>query len=94
MSEFKNEYITMTDEDGNEFVMEHLDTLEHKGDTYMAFGLVDPEIEDELEEVAVVIMKVVEQNNEELLEEVVDEAMLEEVYGLFMERINDELSEE
>ena len=94
MSEFRNEYITMTDEDGNEFVMEHLDTLEHEGATYMAFGLVDPELDEEDDEVAVVIMKVVEQNGEELLEEVIDEILLEEVYGLFMERLDTDPEEE
>ena len=27
----------VTDEDGNEFELEHLDTLEYNGQTYMAF---------------------------------------------------------
>ena len=90
MSEINNEYITMTDEEGNEFVMEHLDTLEHEGDTFMVFGIVDPDIDEEDDEVAVVVMRAVEQNGEEMLEEVVDDILLEEVYNLFMERIGDE----
>lgn len=94
MSDFKNDYVTMTDEDGNEFVMEHLDTLEHEDETYIAFGLVDSEIETEEDEVAVVIMKIVEQDGEEILEEVVDEILLEEVYGLFMERIEMDAEED
>ena len=86
MSDFGSDYITMTDEEGNEFIMEHLDTLEREGSTYMAFGVVDQDSEAEDDEVSVVIMKVVEQNGEELLEEVTDEALLEEIFGEFMER--------
>ena len=35
--EFGPDFITVTDEDGNEFELEHLDTLEYNGQTYMAF---------------------------------------------------------
>lgn len=36
--EFGPDFITVTDEDGNEFELEHLDTLEYNGQTYMAFS--------------------------------------------------------
>lgn len=40
MSEgFGPDFITITDEDGNEFELEHLDTIEYNGQTYMAFSL-------------------------------------------------------
>ena len=42
--EFGPDFITVTDEDGNEFELEHLDTLEYNGQTYMAFF---PAVEDE-----------------------------------------------
>ncbi|MCL2082522.1 MAG: DUF1292 domain-containing protein [Oscillospiraceae bacterium] len=86
-------YITMTDEDGNEFIMEHLDTLEYLDEAYMAFGLVEPDAElpeGGQEEVAVVIMKVVEQNGEELLEEVADEKLCDKIFKLFEERNSEE----
>ncbi len=35
--EYGPDFITVTDEDGNEFELEHLDTLEYNGETYMAF---------------------------------------------------------
>ena len=45
MSEgFGPDFITITDEDGNEFELEHLDTIEYNGQTYMAFF---PAVEDE-----------------------------------------------
>ena len=87
MSEYGSDFITLTDEDGNEVELEHLDTLEHDGETYMAFGIADP---DNDEEMAVVIMQAVEADGEELLEEVQDEQLLEEVYNLFLERVEDE----
>ena len=37
MSEsFGPDFITVTDEDGNEMELEYLDTLEYKGQTYLA----------------------------------------------------------
>ncbi len=92
MSEYGSDYITLTDEEGNEVELEHLDTLEYEGETYMAFGLEDEENEDEI---SVVIMQVVKEGDEELLEEVEDEELQETIYGLFMERIEtDEEDEE
>ena len=49
--EFGPDFITVTDEDGNEFELEHLDTLEYNGQTYMAFfpaveGKEDGSVED------------------------------------------------
>ena len=35
--EFGPDFITVTDEDGNEFELEHVDTLDYNGQTYMAF---------------------------------------------------------
>ena len=65
--EFGPDFITVTDEDGNEFELEHLDTLEYNGQTYMAFfpaveGKEDGSVEDvDLdEEYGLVILKVIE----------------------------------
>ena len=35
--EYGNDFITLTDEEGNQIELEHLDTLEYNGETYMAF---------------------------------------------------------
>ena len=88
MSEYGNDFITLTDEEGNEVELEHLDTIEHEGGEYMLFGIEDP---DDEEEMAVVIMQAVVVGDEELLEEVEDERILDEVYAIFMERVDDEL---
>ena len=46
MSEdFGPNFITLTDDDGNEIVLEYVDALEHNGQTYMAFF---PAMEDDI----------------------------------------------
>ena len=35
--EYGANFITVTDDDGNEFELEHLDTIEYNGQTYLAF---------------------------------------------------------
>ena len=85
MSDFGNDFVVLSDEEGNEYEFEHLDTLEHNGVTYMAFVPAEMSLgeEDEL-----VIMKLVnEGTDEEMLESVVDDDELEPVFGLFLERL-------
>jgi uncharacterized protein YrzB (UPF0473 family) len=90
--EFGSDFIVLTDEEGNEFELEHLDTLEHDGVTYMAFTPVKEEEADaaaEGEEIEIVILKVEEEDGEEILVTVDDEDMLDHVYELFMQRMED-----
>ena len=92
---FGPDFITVTDEDGNEFELELVDTLEHNGITYHAMfpavaaddqtgEPVDVDADDE--EHGLVIMKVVEENGEELLSTLDSDEELDEIYQLFMER--------
>ena len=101
--EFGPDFITVTDEDGNEFELELVDTLEHNGITYHALfpavaedeetgEPVDVDADDE--EYGLVIMKVVEENGEELFCSVDDEEELVAVYDRFMELLFDEETDE
>jgi len=65
--EFGNDYVVLTDEEGNEREFEHIDTVGMDGETYMAFIPADLKVEEEAE---VVILKVVEEGGEEILESV------------------------
>ena len=93
--EFGPDFITITDEDGNEFELEHLDTLEYNGQTYMAFfPAVQGEDGDELvedidldEEYGLIILKVVEADGEEQLSTLDSEEELELVYQQFMDTL-------
>lgn len=96
--EFGPDFITVTDEDGNEFELEHLDTMEYNGQIYMAFFPAVEESEDgevtdvdlDDEEYGLIIMKVVEENGEELFSTLDSEEEAEEIYQQFMERLFDE----
>jgi len=82
-SEYGNDFITLSDEDGNEFELEHLDSLEYEGETYMAFVPAD---QADAEEAEMIILMVEEVDGEEMLS-IPDDDVAEKVYELFMERI-------
>ena len=92
--EFGPDFITVTDEDGNEFELEHLDTIEYNGQTYMAFFPAvegeegdGPQDVDLDEEYGLIIRKVVEADGEEQLSTLDSEEELELVYQQFMETL-------
>ena len=101
------DFITVTDEDGNEFELELfelelVDTLEHNGVTYHALFPASQEDEEsgepvdvdaDDEEYGLVIMKTVEENGEELLSTLDSDEEIEEIYNLFMERFFQEEDE-
>lgn len=100
---FGPDFITVTDEDGNNFELEMVDTLEHKGVTYYAmFPAVEEDeatgqpkdVDADDEEYGLVIMKAIEENGEELLSTLDSDEELDTVYELFMERFFQEDGEE
>jgi len=93
--EYGPDFITVTDEEGNDIELELVDALEHKGTTYMAFFPAVPEEGDEdSDDYGMVILKSIEENGEELLSTLDTDEELDEVYGLFMERFYSEEGEE
>lgn len=93
--EYGANFITITDEDGNELELEHLDTLEYKGETYMAFfpAVLEGEEQNE-EDMGLIILKVIQENGEDLLSTLESDEELEEVYQQFMETLFEEEDEE
>ena len=100
---FGPDFITVTDEDGNDFELELVDTLDHQGITYYAmFPAVEADeesgepkdVDADDEEYGLVIMKVIEENGEELLSTLDSDEELDEIYELFMERFFAEEDEE
>lgn len=93
--EFGSDFITLTDDDGNEFELEYLDTLEHQGKTYMAFFPTLEEGQDEdSEDYGLIILRSVPGDDEDMLETVDDEDELNAVYDLFMETLFDDEDED
>lgn len=92
--EFGPNFITLTDEDGQEITLEFVDALEHNGITYSAFFPVMEEEDDEnAEEFGLVILKSIVEDGEELLSTLDDEEELNEIYDLFMEQIMEDEEE-
>ena len=88
--EFGPNFVTLTDDEGNDIELEYVDALEHNGTTYMAFFPVveeDGEDEENEEEYGLVILKSQMENGEEFLVTVDDEEEIDKVYDLFMEQI-------
>lgn len=93
MSDYGNDFVVLTDDEGNEYEFEHLDTLEQNGETYMAFIPAEMSLEDEAE---LVVLKLInEGTDDEMLASVDDEEELQSVFGIFLERLqNDEFYED
>ena len=88
--EFGGDFITLTDEEGNEFELEYCTTVEHNGTVYMAFLTVTEGDEDTSEEAVdedggLVILKVEQVDGEDLLVTLEDEEELDAVYQQVME---------
>ena len=91
MSEdFGPNFVTLTDDEGNDVELEYVDALEYNGTTYMAFFPVveeGSEEEENEEGYGLVILKSQMENGEEFLVTVDDEEEIDKVYDLFMEQI-------
>ena len=96
MSEdFGPTFITVTDEDGQEIVLEFVSTLEYNGQTYQDFFPAETEGEEvDEEDTGLVILKVIHEDGEDLLSTPDSEEEAEAVYQLFMEELFEDEDEE
>ena len=90
--EYGNNFVVLTDENGKEIELEHLDTVEYNGQTYMAFIPAEMNVEDAYE---LIIMKTeLEDNGEEMLVTLDDEDEEAEMFQIFSERLEESFEEE
>lgn len=90
--EYGNDFVVLTDEDGREIELEHLDTVEYNGQTYMAFLPTEMSLDDAYE---LIIMKVeLEDDGEEVLVSLDDEDEEAEMFQIFSERLEETFEEE
>ena len=89
--ELGNNYVVLTDEDGNEVEFEHIATVELDGHIYLAFIPAELNVEDEAE---VVILKIAEENGDEILVSVDDEAEADKIFEIVRQRVEDLYEEE
>ena len=89
---YGSDYMTIVDEDGTEFELEVLSTLEYNGFTYLA---VVPAVDaDEDVDLEVSILKNVEEDGEPILCAIEDEEELKAVYDLIMDELYAEEEED
>ncbi|NLT39070.1 MAG: DUF1292 domain-containing protein [Clostridiales bacterium] len=89
MSEdFGSDFLSIVDDEGNEYELELLDSLEHNGFTYYALiEAKDGQAEEDSSEDELIIMKVLIEDGEEILSTPDTDEELNEVYNLFMDRL-------
>ena len=89
---YGSDFLTIVDEDGTEYELEVLTTLEYNGSSYLAVIPAGQSAEEfELE---VSILKSVEEDGESILCAIEDEQELQAVYDLIMDALYEEEEEE
>lgn len=89
---YGDDIITITDEDGVEYVLEVLAVMELDGTEY--YALVPADTSETEEDLEVSILKSVEEDGEEILCAIEDDDELERVYTAMMDLIFSEDGEE
>ncbi len=91
--EYGSDFITIVDDDGQEFELEVLDTMDYNGESYTAFLPADMEEEDP--DYGIIILRsVTDENGDELFESIDDDEQLQDVYEKFMVLLFDDEDEE
>lgn len=80
--EFGNDFITIIDDEGTEFELELLDTMDYNGGSFAAFLPTD--ISEDDPEYGIIILRIVtDENGDELFESIDDDDELQDVYEHF-----------
>ena len=89
--QYGSDFMTIVDEDGEEYELEVLTSVEYNGETYLA---VIPAGLEEDSTPAVSILKSVEEDGEPILCAVEDESELQTVYDMIMDLLYEEEDDE
>ncbi len=81
--EFGNDFVTIVDDEGNEFELEMLDTIDYNGESFAAFLPTDMD-EDDPEYGLILLSIKQDENGDEIFESIDDDDKLNEVYEMFM----------
>ena len=91
--EYGDNFVTMVDENGEEFVLEMLETIDYKDKTYTAFLPADLD-ENDPDYGLVLLRNAVDENGDEVFDTIDDEEELNDVYEQFMRILFDDEDEE
>lgn len=89
-NDYGSDFMTIVDEDGTEFELEILSSIEYNSCTYLAVTPAGAEDED----VEVSILKSVEEDGEPILCAIEDDQELETVYEMIMDQLYEADEEE
>ena len=82
--DYGSDYITIADEEGNDFELEILDTLDLNGKSYTVFVPADIEEMDVNDpDYGLIFLRCREENGEEFFDSIDDDDELEEVYQAY-----------
>lgn len=91
--EFGNDFVTIIDDEGQEFVLEKLDTMDYNGESYVAFLPADMD-ENDPDYGMIILRSILDDNGDELFESIDDDDQLQDVYEHFMVILFDDDEEE
>lgn len=91
MDSYGSDFITISDEDGTEYELEVLSTLEYNGSTYLA--VIPAGVSAEELQLEVSILKSVDEDGEEILCAIEDEQELQTVYDRIMDALYEDEDE-
>ena len=89
--DYGSDFITIADEDGNEYELEVLTSVEYNGESYLA--VIPASGGEEELRMEVSILKSVDEDGESMLCAIEDEAELQAVYDLIMDSLYEEENE-
>lgn len=91
--EFGSDFITIIDDDGQEFELEVLDSMDYNGESYVAFLPANMD-ENDPDYGIIILRSVLDENGEELFESIDEDDKLQDVYEHFMLILFDDEEEE
>ena len=91
--EYGSDYITIVDDEGQEFELEVIESMDYNGKTYMSFLPADMKEDDP--DYGFILLRVTEdENGNDIFESIDDEDELQDVYERFMVLLYDEDDED
>ncbi len=91
--EFGPDFITIVDDEGQEFELEVIESMDYNGKTYMSFLPADMKEDDP--DYGFILLRVTEdENGNDIFESIDDEDELQDIYERFMVLLYDDEDEE
>ena len=91
--EFGSDFITIIDDDGQEFELEYIESMDYNRNSYVAFLPANMD-ENDPDYGFIILRSIIDENGDELFESIDDDDELNDVYEKFMALLYDEEDEE